>query len=219
MSGAGHALILGTSKTGKTTLAKQLAQARVASGAECIVLDPFNGQWPTRYVYTDPQKFLATARASTRCLLVIDESGRAIGRGKQARGMEWVTTQARHWGHQAILLAQTPQQIDPKDRSCTIGTLSCGPDAIIVGAYSTAIGHLGPWGLSGHGPSRRGDIFKPDLSAPGHYISLVRSRRGNGQSATLASVTGTSVAAPFVTGTIACVYERAPQPRPIMPSS
>ena len=105
---------------------------------------------------------------------------------------------------------QPPQQIDPKDRSCTIGTLSCGPDAIIVGAYSTAIGHLGPWGLSGHGPSRRGDIFKPDLSAPGHYISLVRSRRGNGQSATLASVTGTSVAAPFVTGTIACVYERAP---------
>lgn len=117
MSGAGHALIIGTSKTGKTTLAKQLAQARVAAGAECIVLDPFNGQWPTRYVYTDPQRFLEVARASTRCLLVVDESGRAIGRGKQARGMEWVTTQARHWGHQAVLLAQTPQQIDPTVRA------------------------------------------------------------------------------------------------------
>ena len=105
---------------------------------------------------------------------------------------------------------QPPGPIDA-DRPCTIGTLSCGPDAIVVGGYSTCMGTLGPWGLSGHGPSRRGTTFKPDLAAPGHFVSLVRSRRGNGLPQTLARVTGTSVAAPFVTGTIACVYERAPQ--------
>jgi subtilisin family serine protease len=103
---------------------------------------------------------------------------------------------------------QPPLPVDDRDRPCTVGTLSCGPDAIVVGGYSTSSGHLRPWKLSGCGPSRRGDVFKPDLAAPAHYVTLIRSCRGNGLAATLARVTGTSVAAPFVTGTIACVYEK-----------
>jgi subtilisin family serine protease len=102
---------------------------------------------------------------------------------------------------------QPPQPVHTSDRSRTIGTLSCGPDAIVVGGYSTALGFLGPWNLSGHGRSRRGDIFKPDLAAPAHFVALICSARGNGLPDSLARVTGTSVAAPFVTGTIACVYE------------
>jgi hypothetical protein len=105
---------------------------------------------------------------------------------------------------------QPPLPVDAADRPCTLGTLSCGRDAIVVGGYSTALGFLGAWELSGNGPSRRGDIQKPDLSAPAHYVTLIRSARGNGLPDTLARVTGTSVAAPFVTGTIACIYERDP---------
>jgi subtilisin family serine protease len=105
---------------------------------------------------------------------------------------------------------QPPLSVDARDRPCTIGTLSCGPDAIVVGGYSTSSGHLKPWKLSGRGPSRRGDIFKPDLAAPAHYVTLIRSRRGNGLAGSLARVTGTSVAAPFVTGTIACIYQAVP---------
>ena len=105
---------------------------------------------------------------------------------------------------------QPPNPVHDRDRSCTIGTLSCGPDAIVVGGYTTALGFLGPWDLSGHGASRRSVHFKPDLVAPAHYLTLVRSTRGNGLPDALARITGTSMAAPFVTGTIACVYERKP---------
>jgi subtilisin family serine protease len=105
---------------------------------------------------------------------------------------------------------QPPLPVQDSDRACTVGTLSCGPDAIVVGGYSTALGSLGPWGLSGHGPSRRGTRLTPDLAAPAHYLALVRSGRGNGAADSLARVTGTSVAAPFVTGTIACIYEKRP---------
>ena len=105
---------------------------------------------------------------------------------------------------------QPPLPVDARDRPSTIGTLSCGPDAIVVGGYSTASGQLRPWKLSACGPSRRGDVFKPELAAPAHFVTLIRSCRGNGLAGSLARVTGTSVAAPFVTGTIACVYEQAP---------
>jgi subtilisin family serine protease len=107
-------------------------------------------------------------------------------------------------------VGQPPLPVDARDRPSTIGTLSCGPDAIVVGGYSTASGHLRPWRLSACGPSRRGDVFKPDLAAPAHFVTLIRSCRGNGLAGSLARVTGTSVAAPFVTGTIACVYEKSP---------
>jgi subtilisin family serine protease len=103
-----------------------------------------------------------------------------------------------------------PLAVDPRDFRCTIGTLSCAEDAIVVAGYSTYYSVPAPWGLSGHGPSRRDTIRKPDLAAPGHFVSLVCSRRAAGPSS-LYRVTGTSVAAPFVTGTIACVYERAPR--------
>ncbi|MEJ8838392.1 S8 family serine peptidase [Ramlibacter sp. AN1133] len=101
------------------------------------------------------------------------------------------------------------QRVDPRDFPCTVGTLSCGEDAIVVGAYSTFANEPAPWGLSGRGPNRRGTIRKPDLSAPGHFVTLVRSRCGS-EPSPLAYITGTSVAAPFVTGTIACIYQRDP---------
>lgn len=98
-----------------------------------------------------------------------------------------------------------PRVVDPLDRRCTIGTLSCSQEAIVVGAYSTLVSPVEPWGLSGHGPDRRG-VLKPDLAAPGHQLSLVRSRPGDPQDP-LFCMSGTSLAAPFVTGTIACIYE------------
>ena len=102
------------------------------------------------------------------------------------------------------------QAVHPRDFRCTVGTLSCGHDPIVVGAYSTFSSRPSAWGLSGHGPSRRGDIFKPDIAAPGHFVTLVRSRQAF-LPGPLTYVTGTSVAAPFVTGTIACVYQRDPK--------
>jgi hypothetical protein len=102
-----------------------------------------------------------------------------------------------------------PRVVDPLDRDCTIGTLSCSQEAIVVGAYSTLVSPVELWGLSGHGPDRRG-VLKPDLAAPGHQLSLVRSCPGDPQDP-LFFMSGTSLAAPFVTGTIACIYEVDPR--------
>lgn len=104
------------------------------------------------------------------------------------------------------------QDVHALDKPCTIGTLSCGEDAIVVGAYSTFnANEPQPWGLSGHGPTRRGDLRKPDLAAPGHHLELVRSRGGHQVPVQVAPSTGTSFAAPFVTGTIAGIYQLDPR--------
>lgn len=103
-----------------------------------------------------------------------------------------------------------PQAVDSHDLARSIGTMSCGADAVVVGAYSAAFTPAGRWGLSGNGPDRR-LVCKPDVSAPGHFMTLVRSRRGQGEAEPLAlGECGTSFAAPFVSGTIACVYQIAP---------
>jgi hypothetical protein len=107
-----------------------------------------------------------------------------------------------------------PQGIDAQDLACSLGTLSCSRDAIVVGAYTAYFGSPRRWGLSGNGPNRR-SLNKPDVAAPGHFMTLVRSRQGDPeQAAALANgsyaTTGTSFAAPFVTGVIACAYELNP---------
>jgi subtilisin family serine protease len=109
------------------------------------------------------------------------------------------------------------RRIDPaapildQDREVTIGTLSCGDDAIVVGAYSTRASAVDGWAFSGRGPSRRGDPKKPDLSAPGDRVLLeIAQRDGATGAGCFAAASGTSIAAPFVTGTIACLYEAWP---------
>ena len=109
-------------------------------------------------------------------------------------------------GQSAINRQNPPQGIPTSDRVSTLGTLSCGEDAIVVGAYDTSASPIGGWNLSGRGPPRSGDAQKPDISAPGNQVLLIRSKEKD-----CAFESGTSVAAPFVTGTIACLYQVAPR--------
>ena len=113
-------------------------------------------------------------------------------------------------GQSGICRTNPATSIPLQDQDSTIGTLSCGEDAIVVGAYDTLSSVAARSGLSGRGPRRNAGVAKPDIAAPGNYISLIRSKRGYETTKRIGFGGGTSMAAPFVSGTIACMYQVAP---------
>ncbi len=91
--------------------------------------------------------------------------------------------------------------------SHTIGSISCGKNTIVVGSYQPRVGGRDLSVFTAEGPSRDGKQ-KPEVSAPGDGIIAARSRSGNG---TL-RMSGTSMAAPHVTGLVSLVMQSAGRP-------
>ena len=81
----------------------------------------------------------------------------------------------------------------------TLTIPSTSSSVMTVGAYDDATQSYADF--SGRGFTRLGHMVKPDLVAPG--VNIVTSRAGGGY----AAVTGTSFAAPFVTGSAALLME------------
>jgi subtilisin family serine protease len=102
---------------------------------------------------------------------------------------------------------------DDSDPSCTTGTICNGMRTFAVGAYNPHEPDLPLGVFSSAGPTRDGRI-KPDLCAPGVAILAARSapRRFDGERPLLTRMSGTSMAAPHVTGTVALMFEVAPRP-------
>jgi len=95
---------------------------------------------------------------------------------------------------------------DHSVRETTTGSICNGFLTISVGAYD---GHnparpLAPFSSSG--PTRDGRV-KPLVLAPGMRILAARSRPKSGPAPLLTRMSGTSMAAPHVTGTIALMFE------------
>lgn len=104
---SGHVLFAGITQSGKTSLAKRLSCSYQLSS---LVLDPLNDPgWRAAYQTTDPREFLLACRHSYDCALFIDESGSMIGRYDEP--MQWLATQARHWGHLSHFITQRPSQL------------------------------------------------------------------------------------------------------------
>jgi subtilisin family serine protease len=93
----------------------------------------------------------------------------------------------------------------------TTGTLCNGRLSIAVGAYDPHHGRrLGAF--SSAGPTRDGRL-KPEIVAPGVRIGAARSTpAGEAPDARYTTKSGTSMAAPHVTGTVALMCEAAGQP-------
>lgn len=105
-----HVLICGITQSGKTTLAREIADAYQGRDIGVCVLDPIRDPaWPCDYLTTDPAAFLETVRQSWECALFVDESGEMIGRYNDS--MFWCATQARHRGHRSHFITQRPAQL------------------------------------------------------------------------------------------------------------
>ncbi len=98
----------------------------------------------------------------------------------------------------------------------TTGTICNGRRTIAVGAYDAHPEHRPLASFSSLGPTRDGRQ-KPDLTAPGVRILAARSapRPADEPVNALVRKSGTSMAAPHATGTVALIFEAAGRPLPI----
>lgn len=110
---------------------------------------------------------------------------------------------------------QCQSRFDPQDAvpTSTIGTICNGFRTIAVGAYNPHSPDLEVAIFSSSGPTADGRQ-KPDLIAPGVRILAARSSSRNQhiEAPMLTRKSGTSMASPHVTGTLACMFEAAQRP-------
>lgn len=90
------------------------------------------------------------------------------------------------------------------DDDFTIGSISCGRNSLVVGSYDAHKPTTPLSYFSSAGPTRDGRP-KPELSAPGHSVHAARSRTRTG----VTVKSGTSMAAPAVTGSLALLFGEA----------
>jgi subtilisin family serine protease len=95
-----------------------------------------------------------------------------------------------------------------------LGSISCGQETICVGSYDAHKPARPLSYFSSNGPTRDGRN-KPEVSAPGHDVIAARSGSGNG----VVRMSGTSMAAPAVSGLIALVFAEARRQGKDIPSS
>ena len=95
---------------------------------------------------------------------------------------------------------------------CTLGTICCGLRTLGVGAVDANSPDRPLAPFSSGGPTRDGR-GKPDLLAPGLRVLSARSAGTDGVvRSPLMRMSGTSMAAPHVSGTVALMFAAAPRP-------
>lgn len=114
-----HRLVVGSTMTGKTTVARTLAAEAVRRGVAVTVYDPLNSDWHTDNVYTCEEEFFSAAsslaNSGAKQLAIIDEADTVLNAGNRQR--LWIATRGRHYGIELVLITQRPTLIVPTARN------------------------------------------------------------------------------------------------------
>jgi subtilisin family serine protease len=120
----------------------------------------------------------------------------------------WIERETSRSGNQARFDAAIASP------SYTLGTIATSPLVLTVGALDSHSVGAPLASFSSCGPTRDGRRDKPELLAPGVQILAARSipEGAEKQESLLVELSGTSMAAPHLTGTIAVMFEAAGRP-------
>jgi len=109
-----HTLIVGMTRSGKTTLARDLLKILKGRGFGIVVLETRKfaspNDWPVcdRF-YTDPEEFNKAILRSRHCVCVCEEAGEYLH--NHEKQWHWWGTSSRHLKHQFIFISQRAAQI------------------------------------------------------------------------------------------------------------
>lgn len=124
-----HILVVGQTLSGKSVLAKRLANWHLSKGIGVIVQDPMGDPgWNESgsdlfKSFTDPDEFLDFVQdpdSCLQCLIIVDEAGLSLD--KRADRFNWLTCQSRHHGHRAMIIGNRAEMI-PKSIRTQCSTL------------------------------------------------------------------------------------------------
>ena len=123
-----HSLIIGTTESGKTTLARRLASYYKSHGWGVLVLDkyPRPRKWLADYVATDPSIFNHVVKRSRRCMVFVDDAVNFAGQFDDE--IHWIATEGRKRGHSTHWISTRLQDIATNIRdNCTAACLFSMP--------------------------------------------------------------------------------------------
>lgn len=111
-----HVAIVGQTESGKTHLARIIAQEFKAQGISVLVLDSAFNEWEAADFHTDDMSdFIRVAAGSRKCALFIDEAGEEVGQYQKVGNI--IATKMRHLGHSAHFIAQRSKMLNATVRS------------------------------------------------------------------------------------------------------
>lgn len=157
-----HTLILGMTESGKTTLAKSLAQKYKSSGVKVLVLDPLSDPgWGADFQTRDAEEFLKVFWASQSCAAFIDEGGTVAG--TYDKPMIETATMGRHWGHNVHYMTQRGASIARTIRE------QCGVLIVFETALETCRDYAKEW--------NRPEVIKAGDFVPGQFLIARRAQK------------------------------------------
>lgn len=115
-----HKLIVGTTESGKSTLARAMVEGAARKGIAVIVYDPtLNPAWKADFVTADEYEFFSAIHEAhrsdiTRICAVVDEADTIMSMAH--RHNWWLFSRGRHFGIEAIGITQRPTMVAPSVR-------------------------------------------------------------------------------------------------------